>query len=95
MQCPANGDWDATEVNKTVEITSGDCILTRECGSDGKWGDVQTDCGNSNIVMPIILLIVGVIIIVIGFFIKQYIIIVIGIIVIILDVIYFFASDKE
>ena len=95
MQCPANGDWDATEVNKTVEITSGDCILTRECGSDGKWGDVQTDCGNSNIVMPIIILIVGVIIIVIGFFIKQYIIIVIGIIVIILDVIYFFASDKE
>ena len=80
MQCPTDGDWDATEVNKTAEITSGDCILTRECGSDGKWGDVQTDCGNSK-VMPIILLIIGVISILIGFFIKQYIIIGIGIIV--------------
>ena len=94
MQCPADGDWDATEVNKTAEITSGDCILTRECGSDGKWGDVQTDCGNSK-VMPIILLIIGVISILIGFFIKQYIIIGIGIIVAVIGCYLFFASDKE
>ena len=94
MQCPADGDWDATEVNKTAEITSGDCILTRECGSDGKWGDVQTDCGNSK-VMPIILLIIGVIFILIGFFIKQYIIIGIGIIVAVIGCYLFFASDKE
>lgn len=93
MQCPVDGDWDATEVNKTAEITSGDCILTRECGRDGKWGDVQTDCGNSK-VMPIILLIIGVISILIGFFIKQYIIIGIGIIVVVIGCYLFFANDK-